>query len=53
VPRSPIRVEQWGEQRLDPPPALGEHSDTVLREVLGLSSAEISGLIERRVVAGS
>jgi crotonobetainyl-CoA:carnitine CoA-transferase CaiB-like acyl-CoA transferase len=53
VPRSPIRVDQWDEQRLGPPPALGEHTQAVLRSLLGLSEAEIAGLIERRVVAAS
>ena len=46
--RSPIRVEQWGEQRRDPPPALGEHGEAVLREVLQLSEAELARLIAGR-----
>ena len=35
-----------------PAPRLGEHSDTVLAEVLGLSPAEIARLHDRGVVAG-
>ena len=42
------------EPRLPPRPAplLGEHTDVVLSEVLGLSSAEISRLHDKRIVAG-
>jgi 2-methylfumaryl-CoA isomerase len=35
-----------------PAPVLGEHSDAVLAEVLGLSSAEIGRLHDNRIVAG-
>jgi 2-methylfumaryl-CoA isomerase len=35
-----------------PAPRLGEHTDTVLAEVLGLSSAEIGHLHDSRIVAG-
>jgi 2-methylfumaryl-CoA isomerase len=42
------------EPRLTPHPApvLGEHTDTILAEVLGLSSAEIGRLHDERLVAG-
>jgi 2-methylfumaryl-CoA isomerase len=36
-----------------PAPLLGEHTDTVLAEVLGLSSVEIGRLHDQRIVAGS
>jgi 2-methylfumaryl-CoA isomerase len=36
-----------------PAPKLGEHTDEVLAEVLGLSGAEIAGLHDRGVVAGA
>jgi 2-methylfumaryl-CoA isomerase len=35
-----------------PAPVLGEHTDIVLAEVLGMSSAEIGRLHDRRIVAG-
>jgi 2-methylfumaryl-CoA isomerase len=41
-PRGPTR----------PAPLLGEHTDAVLAEVLGLSSAEIGRLHDERIVAG-
>ena len=44
-----------GQERADPKPApyLGEHSEEVLAERLGLSSGEIARLIDRGVVARS
>ena len=33
-----------------PPPLLGEHTRDVLREVLGLSGAEIDALADGRVI---
>ncbi len=36
----------------EPAPRLGEHTDTVLAEVLGLSAAEIGRLHDQRIVAG-
>jgi succinate--hydroxymethylglutarate CoA-transferase len=33
-----------------PPPSLGEHTDTVLREVAGMSEAEVKALHEKNVV---
>ena len=35
-----------------PAPRLGEHTDLVLAEVLGLSQAEIGRLHDHRIVAG-
>jgi 2-methylfumaryl-CoA isomerase len=35
-----------------PAPVLGEHSDAVLAQVLGLSTAEIGRLHDNRIVAG-
>ena len=35
-----------------PSPVLGEHTDEILAEDLGLSAAEIAGLHERGIVAG-
>jgi 2-methylfumaryl-CoA isomerase len=52
MPGSPL--DFLAEPRLPPQPAprLGEHTDVVLSEVLGLSSAEIARLHDERVVAG-
>jgi 2-methylfumaryl-CoA isomerase len=52
VPGSPVN---WGAlPRLDPvrAPRLGEHSEAVLAEVLGLGSGEIGRLMDRGIVAG-
>ncbi len=49
-----LPLEFSAEPRLPPRPAplLGEHTDAVLSEILGLSSAEIGRLHDERVVAG-
>ena len=49
-----LPLEFSAEPRLParPAPLLGEHTDAVLSEVLGLSSAEIGRLHDERVVAG-
>jgi crotonobetainyl-CoA:carnitine CoA-transferase CaiB-like acyl-CoA transferase len=51
VPRAPIRVDQWPALRHDPPPSLGEHGAVVLRSLLGVTDAEIAGLVERKIMA--
>ena len=33
-----------------PPPSLGEHTDTVLRELGGLSDADVKALREKKVI---
>ncbi|MCB1464440.1 MAG: CoA transferase [Nitratireductor sp.] len=40
--RFPVRVENWGEDRLEGAPALGANTDDVLKEVLSLSESEIA-----------
>lgn len=48
--RSPIRVgDKWTEPRAAP--LLGQHTEEVLAELVGLSAAEIAGLHDRGVVA--
>jgi formyl-CoA transferase len=47
---SPIRFDGERADALLPPPALGEHSDAVLKEMLGLKAAEIRRLRERKVI---
>ena len=44
--RAPGVMERW-----TPPPALGEHTDEVLREVLGLAPARIAALRSAGVIA--
>ena len=53
MPGSPVN---WGAlPRLDPvrAPRLGEHSEAVLAEVLGLGSGEIGRLMDAGIVAGA
>lgn len=53
MPGSPLDFS--AEPRLAPrrAPLLGEHTETVLKEVLGLSSREVARLQEQRVIAGA
>jgi 2-methylfumaryl-CoA isomerase len=48
---SPI-APSTGRVPVRPAPRLGEHTDEVLAEVLGLTAAEIGALHDRKVVAG-
>lgn len=52
MPTTPLRFESA--ERLAPrrAPLLGEHTDEVLAEALGLTDAEIGRLHDRRVIAG-
>ena len=52
VPGLPLGFSAEPRQPPRPAPLLGEHTDIVLTEVLGLSSAEIGRLHDNRVVAG-
>jgi 2-methylfumaryl-CoA isomerase len=52
MPASPLDFAQSGRLPAAPAPILGEHTETVLAEVLGLSPAEIGSLHDRGVVAG-
>lgn len=52
TPGSPIAFTQLGRSTPQPAPLLGEHTDEVLSEVLGLSPAEIGALHDAGVVAG-
>ncbi|HVM35666.1 MAG TPA: CoA transferase, partial [Actinomycetota bacterium] len=52
MPGSPLEFGEIPRGAPRPAPLLGEHTDEVLSEVLGLSDAEIGGLHDERVVAG-
>ncbi|MGP1679615.1 MAG: CaiB/BaiF CoA transferase family protein [Burkholderiales bacterium] len=45
-----IRVDDSSETYRLPPPALGEHTDAVLRELLGLTESEIAWLREQQII---
>ena len=47
---NPVRLSASPVQYRLPPPMLGQHTQEVLQQWLGLESAEIDGLRERKVV---
>lgn len=49
--RAPVRLSAMNEVRADPAPRLGEHTDTVLTDLLGYSASKIAELRNSRVVA--
>jgi 2-methylfumaryl-CoA isomerase len=51
APRSPLEFSVSGRLPIRRAPLLGEHTEEILASVLGLSDAEIGGLIERGIVA--
>lgn len=46
----PVKYSDGGNSVRLPPPTLGEHTDEVLQEVLGLSVGDINSLRERNIV---
>ena len=50
---TPLRFGAAEPREVPIAPQLGEHTDEVLAEVLGMSSGEIGGLHDRKVVAGA
>ncbi len=52
APHGPIAFEAMPRQELAPAPALGEHSEAILADVLGLSPGEIGKLFDAGLVAG-
>ena len=52
MPGSPVELSAFERQPVRRAPVLGEHTDELLAEVLGLSDAEIGRLHDDGVVAG-
>ena len=52
MPGLPLDFSAEPRQPPRPAPLLGEHTDAVLGEMLGLSSAEIGWLHDERIVVG-
>ncbi|HEU4531981.1 MAG TPA: CoA transferase [Steroidobacteraceae bacterium] len=52
MPGSPLYFSSATHLAARPAPRLGEHTDEVLAEILGLSSSQIGVLHDRRIVAG-
>jgi crotonobetainyl-CoA:carnitine CoA-transferase CaiB-like acyl-CoA transferase len=52
LPNSPMRYIGSSLRPLDPPPALGEHTDAVLSEFCELDAAELARLREAGVIGG-
>jgi 2-methylfumaryl-CoA isomerase len=52
MPRSPLEFAHHGRLPARRAPMLGEHTEEILAEVLGLSAAEIGSLYDRGIVAG-
>jgi 2-methylfumaryl-CoA isomerase len=53
APASPLDPVQLGRLPVRRAPMLGEHTEEILAEVLGLSAHEIGSLFDRKIVAGS
>ncbi|MGB9701007.1 MAG: CaiB/BaiF CoA transferase family protein [Thermodesulfobacteriota bacterium] len=47
---NPVKLPQAGPETFSPPPALGEHTEMILRDVLNLSPAEIRQLREKKII---
>ncbi|MFN0147542.1 MAG: hypothetical protein ACKVT1_13595, partial [Dehalococcoidia bacterium] len=51
IANTPVRLSRSESGIKGPPADLGEHSAEVLEGLLGLTAAEVAGLVERGVVA--
>jgi CoA:oxalate CoA-transferase len=51
VPGNPVKLSETYADTFSPPPRLGQHTDEVLRELLGKSKKEIAGLREAGIIA--
>lgn len=52
APRSPLDFSRVPRLSVRPAPQLGEHTDEILLEVLGLSAGEVGALHDAGVIAG-
>ena len=53
MPSSPLRFSEFSRQAVRPAPRVGQHTDEILADELGMSSTEIGRLHDSNVVAGS
>jgi 2-methylfumaryl-CoA isomerase len=51
MPGSPLDFSEVERLPAQPAPALGQHTDEILHEILGLSEQEIGKLHDRKVIA--
>ena len=47
---NPIRFSETPLRRYEPPPMLGQHTDAVLRGLLGINTAEIEALRQQKII---
>ncbi len=47
---NPVKLPMAGPETFSPPPALGEHTEVILREILNLSPAEIQQLKAKKII---
>jgi 2-methylfumaryl-CoA isomerase len=53
APGSPVAWSGFGRAAVAPAPRLGQHSEAVLADVLGLGSGQIGALMDKGIVAGA
>jgi len=49
-PKFPMRFDKLTHSQLSEPPLLGEHTESILQETLGYSSAKIQNLRDLKVI---
>ena len=47
---TPIKMSPAGERSFDPPPALGEQTEQILKTLLNFSPQEIEELREKKII---